>query len=124
MKRTIVGLAAAMALSGAAYAQVAHPTFPTVSPTEMYTSKLKGLNIYNQDNKAIGEIADVAVNPSNNVDAYIVSVGGFLGMGERYVAVAPSSVNVSWDASNKKWVAKMQATADELKAAPEFKYPR
>jgi hypothetical protein len=88
----------------------------------MYASKLKGLKIYNQDNKSIGEIDDFAFNGST-VDAYIVSVGGFLGMGTKYVALAPSSVQVTWNASDKKWEAKMSATADQLKAAPEFKYP-
>ena len=44
-------------------------------------------------------------------------------MGEHYVAVSPSSVNVRYDAKNDKWLASMSTTKEALKAAPEFKYP-
>jgi len=45
-------------------------------------------------------------------------------MGERYVAVSPSSVNVRYDAKADKWLASMNTTKDALKEAPEFKYPK
>ena len=61
---------------------------------------------------------------TTTVDALILSVGGFLGMGEHYVAVSPSSVNVRYDQKNDKWLASMNTTKDALKAAPEFKYPK
>lgn len=99
------------------------PTFARVSNDEMFTSKLKGLNVYNQNNESIGEISDIAITKSDQVQALILSVGGFLGMGEHYVAVAPSAVQVSYDQANKKWKATMNTTKDALKAAPEFKYP-
>ncbi len=43
-------------------------------------------------------------------------------MGTHYVAVDPDAVKVTYDASNKVWRATMNATKDQLKAAPEFKY--
>jgi hypothetical protein len=46
------------------------------------------------------------------------------GMGEHYVAVSPSSVNVRYDEKNSKWLASMNTTKEALKAAPEFKYPK
>jgi sporulation protein YlmC with PRC-barrel domain len=123
MRYSAIALAGALAIAtpAFAFAQTA-PSFATLDASEMYASKVKGLNIYNQDNKSIGEIEDVAFS-AKGVDAYIVSVGGFLGVGTKYVALAPSSVQVTWNASDKKWEAKMNATADQLKAAPEFKYP-
>jgi len=57
------------------------------------------------------------------VNGYVIGVGGFLGMGDHYVAVRPSAVKLSYDAKDKKWHASMDASADQLKAAPEFKYP-
>ncbi len=50
----------------------------------------------------------------------ILSVGGFLGMGEHYVAVSPSSVRVSYNKDKDTWSAKMNTTKEALKAAPEF----
>jgi sporulation protein YlmC with PRC-barrel domain len=101
----------------------AEAKFSTVAPNEMFSSKLKGLNVYNQKDESVGEITDIAIK-NNAVDALILSVGGFLGMGERYVAVSPSSVNVRYDQKNDKWLASMNTTKDALKAAPEFKYPK
>ena len=97
--------------------------FSTVSKDEMFTSKLKGLTVTSQKDESIGEITDLAIK-NHQVDALILSVGGFLGMGEHYVAVSPSSVSMRYDAKNDKWLASMNTTKDALKAAPEFKYPK
>ena len=101
----------------------AEAKFSTVSTDEMFSSKLKGLNVTNQKDETVGEITDLAIK-NHQVDALILSVGGFLGMGEHYVAVSPSSVNVRYDAKDKKWLASMNTTKESLKAAPEFKYPK
>jgi hypothetical protein len=101
----------------------AEAKFSTVSKDEMFSSKIKGLSVTNQKNETIGEISDIAMK-NQSVDALILSVGGFLGMGEHYVAVSPSSVKLSYDQKNDKWLASMNTTKDALKAAPEFKYPK
>lgn len=112
-------LAQSTVTTGAAPAEA---KFSTVSKEEMFSSKLKGLNITNQKDETIGEISDLAIK-NNQVDALILSVGGFLGMGERYVAVSPASVKVALNKDNK-WVATMNTTKEALKEAPEFKYPK
>ena len=101
----------------------AEAKFSTVSKDEMFSSKLKGLNVYNQKEELVGEITDIALK-GNQIDALILSVGGFLGMGEHYVAVSPASVNIKHDTKNDKWTAVMNTTKEALKAAPEFKYPK
>ena len=102
----------------------AHPgtagDYVTVQQSGDLASKLIGLDVYNNDNKDIGTIKDIALDQSGRANAYILSVGGFLGMGERYVAVSPSAVHVTF--KDSKWHAGMNATAEQLKAAPEFKY--
>jgi sporulation protein YlmC with PRC-barrel domain len=97
--------------------------YTTVPKDEMLSSKLKGLNVHNQKNESVGEIADVAIK-DHQVDALILSVGGFLGIGEHYVAVSPSSVNVRYDSANDNWLASMNTTKESMMAAPEFKYPQ
>ena len=101
----------------------AEAKFSTVSKDEMFSSKLKGLSVTNQKDETVGEITDIAIR-NHEIDALILSVGGFLGMGERYVAVSPASVDVRYDAKNNKWLASMNTTKDALKDAPEFKYPK
>lgn len=96
--------------------------FANVPAKAELSSKVVGLEVYNNANQNIGTIKDVAYN-GTNVNGYIPGVGGFLGMGDHYVAVRPSAVKLSYDAKDKKWHASMDANADQLKAAPEFKYP-
>jgi len=131
MKRFALIAASLAVLASPVFAEDAKTTgnapaeakFSTVSKDEMFSSKLKGLNVYNQNNESVGEITDLAIK-NHQVDALILSVGGFLGIGERYVAVSPSSVNVRFDEKNDKWLASMNTTKDALKSAPEFKYPK
>ena len=101
----------------------AEAKFSTVPKDEMFGSKLKGLSVTNQKDESVGEISDLAIK-NHQVDALILSVGGFLGVGERYVAVSPASVDVRYDAKNNKWLASMNTTKESLKDAPEFKYPK
>ena len=55
---------------------------------EWRASKLVGLNVYNEANEKIGDINEVILDKSGKVANVILGVGGFLGMGEHYVAVA------------------------------------
>jgi sulfite reductase beta subunit-like hemoprotein len=98
------------------------PNFIQVQNTDMLSSNVVGLDIHNSQNDNIGKIQDIAFDTSKKVTGYILLVGGFLGMGTHYVAVNPDAVMVSYDAQNKVWKATMNATKDQLKSAPEFKY--
>ena len=77
---------------GAAYAQ--NKTATTNSAATMHregewrASKLVGVNVYNDANEKIGDINDVILDKAGKVENVILGVGGFLGMGEHYVAVA------------------------------------
>ena len=81
-----------------------------------------GLDVFNGQNNDIGKTQDVVFDKTDKVIGYILSVGGFLGMGTHYVAVDPGAVAIKYDASNKVWRASMNATKNQLKSAPEFKY--
>jgi hypothetical protein len=97
--------------------------FSALPNDEILSSKLRGLNVHNQKDLSVGEIADFAIR-NNQVEAVILSVGGFLGIGEHYVAVSPSSINIHYDANNDNWLASMNTTKEALQAAPEFTYPK
>lgn len=95
--------------------------FTTVPQTDRLSSEVVGLDVYNNANQDIGTIKDIAYTGSS-VQAYILAVGGVLGVGDHYVAVSPSDLKVSYDANAKKWHANMDTTADQLKNAPAFTY--
>ena len=68
------------------------------------------------------EVMDLQSKTQPSTRAFIVAVSGILGMGDHYVAVRPSAINLSYNNSDKKWHAEMNANVDQLKAAPEYKY--
>jgi sporulation protein YlmC with PRC-barrel domain len=80
-------------------------------------------NVYDPADNKIGEIMDVLVDREGKATALIVGVGGFLGMGEKDVAVPFNAVRVTAK-DNNKWYLVMNSTKDALKSAKGFKYDR
>ena len=80
-------------------------------------------NVYDPNNNKIGEVMDVLLDRSGKVTSLIVGVGGFLGAGEKDVAVPFDAIKVTSKDSNK-WYLVMNTTKDDLKSAPGFKYDR
>jgi sporulation protein YlmC with PRC-barrel domain len=79
-------------------------------------------NIYDQNNQKLGEIMDLLVNQSGQVEAAMVGVGGFLGAGEKDVAVSFNAIKPT--KKNDKTYLTLNTTKDALKSAPGFKYDR
>lgn len=97
------------------------PTFVVQNKSDMVTSKLVGLTIQNAANETIGEIADVVLDEKYTVKSWVVGVGGFLGIGTKYVAIDPSAMKlVRVDDATLK--ATIDTNKDQLRAAPEYVY--
>jgi sporulation protein YlmC with PRC-barrel domain len=123
MRASIVAATICMTIGGVAIAQdAAAPRFINVDPTDMLSSNVVGLDVYDHSKNDIGKIQDLVLDKSKTLKGYVLSVGGFLGMGSHYVTVDPAAVAINYDPSAKRWNATMNATKDQLKAAPEFKY--
>jgi sporulation protein YlmC with PRC-barrel domain len=80
-------------------------------------------NVYDPSDNKIGEIMDVLVDRAGKATALIIGVGGFLGMGEKDVAVPFDAVQVA-SKDNNKWYLVMNSNKDALKSAKGFKYDR
>jgi sporulation protein YlmC with PRC-barrel domain len=80
-------------------------------------------SVYDPSDSKIGEIEDVLVDREGNITALIVGVGGFLGIGEKDVAVPFKAVRTTTKNDNK-WYLVMNSTKDALKSAKGFKYDR
>ena len=79
-------------------------------------------NVYDQSHDKIGDFKDVLLSPDGKVSALILGVGGFLGMGEKDIAVPFSAIKHT-TRDNKVYLT-LDTTKDALKAAPGFKYDR
>jgi len=89
-----------------------------MSSSEVRSDKLVGHAVVNAQNEKVGKIDSVILGPQGRVDKVVIGVGGFLGMGERDVAVNWRDLQVL-DNGNKIAV---NASRDQLKAMPEFKH--
>ncbi|CAG9198076.1 conserved exported hypothetical protein [Paraburkholderia tropica] len=134
MNRRAISLAAAIAnaaiftgaLGGAplAHAQgapqaIAVQRMATVqSGTGFRASKLVGSNVYDNNGSKIGSIDDIVLESPNEGAFAILSVGGFLGMGEHLIAVPFNDLQIS----AKQIV--LQTDKAGLKAMPEFHYAK
>lgn len=117
-------LAAAALLSAAAFGQ-AIAAGETGLLTSVPSSSLTVTDWYKQDvydphNNKIGKIMDVLVGKDGRVEAAIVGVGGFLGAGEKDVAVSFDAIKAT--TKNDKVYLTMDTTKDALKRASGFKY--
>jgi sporulation protein YlmC with PRC-barrel domain len=60
-----------------------------IQPDQMRASKMIGSRVYDLQNRNIGKVRDLIVNRDGKIDAVVVDVGTFLGMGGKSVAVNP-----------------------------------
>jgi sporulation protein YlmC with PRC-barrel domain len=126
MKSLIAMTAGLLIVSAPALAQGAAsgrpemlPSIPSnsVTVTDWYKQ-----NVYDSSDNKIGEIMDVLVAPEGRATTLIIGVGGFLGAGEKDVAVPFTAVKHT--VKDRKIYLTIDTTKDALKAAPGFKYDR
>jgi len=89
---------------------------------DIAASKLIGAVVYGPDDVNLGEISDLIFTKTGDIDAAIVDVGGFLGMGEKPVALQFGALNVRTDESGAVTVM-VNATLEQLDQAPTFEEP-
>jgi sporulation protein YlmC with PRC-barrel domain len=80
-----------------------------------------GQSVYNGNNESIGKVTDLIMQKQGGIVAAVVGVGGFLGIGQKNVAVPISSVTVAQNSQDGTVKLTTSESLDTLKAAPEFK---
>lgn len=159
-KYLVVGAIATVLVTGTAISQTAAPVAGTNSTAAVNRDyrgqwrvyKVIGLDVYNESNERLGDISELLTDQSGKIQTAILGVGGFLGMGERQVAIsfdrlkfvnepvvsttasnAPAATTTTGSATSvrpartasEQWYpdhAVVGVTREQLKAMPEFKY--
>jgi sporulation protein YlmC with PRC-barrel domain len=80
-----------------------------------------GQSVYNGNNESIGSVNDLILKKDGGFVAAIVGVGGFLGIGEKNVAVPMEKITVAQNTQDGSVKLTTSETSESLKAAPEFK---
>jgi len=94
------------------------PPRPTPDPLASEdVSKITGAAVYGGDNKKVGSVSTVLMQPqSKTIDRFVIGQGGVLGVGSHYVALPIS--NFRWDSQAGAF--RIAKTADDVKAMPEW----
>lgn len=140
MTRTLVVFAAVSALTmSTSLAQAPAPSSSATPPAatssnsgsskivnnqasdEWLASKLKGTTVVGSDDQKIGDVADILFDKSGQVKAFIVGVGGVLGIGAKEVAVDLTQFHQVPAANGSKEQLKVAMTKEQLSQAAEFK---
>ena len=141
MKHTLTAAAFVAILASPAFAQVNNtsPTPPSAlsgqarlesggfiesqHATDWRGSKLIGAVVYGPDNASIGSVSDVLIGNDSQVRAVVIGVGGFLGVGEKNVAVPLNALNIT-RRPNSDTIDKIGVsfTKEDLKNAPKFAF--
>jgi opacity protein-like surface antigen len=144
MKRTLTAAALTVVLAAPAFAQSTMPSTSSPAATNSSStsapaasgsfvdkqqasdwrgSKVIGATVYGPDNASIGEVNDVLIGSDGKLRAAVIGVGGFLGVGQKYVAVPFEQLNITGkpDSSSIQKIT-VTFTKDQLKDAPTFAY--
>jgi sporulation protein YlmC with PRC-barrel domain len=90
------------------------------SADQWLASKIIGASVVDNANNSIGSVNDLVVDSSGNVVAAVIGVGGFLGIGEKNVAISFKSLNITRDPNGSEKV-KTEVSKNELQQAAAFK---
>lgn len=92
------------------------------TPDEYRTSKIVGSDVYNEADEKIGNVEDIVLKSDGSMDEVVLSVGGFLGMGEKFVSLPFGDLKIARDGSSLKITT--NGTKETLKGLPDYQFFR
>jgi sporulation protein YlmC with PRC-barrel domain len=90
-----------------------------VDPGKIRSQDLVGTTVYGANDERVGEIGDLVLTKDSKIDSVIMDVGGFLGMGEKEVAVGMDKLKFMEDKAGKSYLY-TNFTKEQLKAQPAY----
>ncbi len=96
-------------------------TFVTAPPADaVLFGELEGNAVTNRNDEEIGEIQDMLIGRDGRVHGVLVSAGGFLGLGEKNVAISWNELDVAAGEDEDEYEVRVEIDRDSLEDAPEF----
>lgn len=89
----------------------------------MQASNIIGAEVMDSQGTSIGKIGDILLSAKGQVSSYVINVGGFLGIGDKPVALSTDQVTITSDQSGTLKVTTTMSK-DALNAQPEYKAPQ
>lgn len=101
--------------------EVSRDGYRSAEMAELTAAKLEGARVYGPNDENVGEINRLVLNDSGQVDRVVLDVGGFLGLGERQIAVTLDELNIVRTEDGSEFRVFIDANQANLKAQPEYK---
>jgi hypothetical protein len=102
-------------------APTTHATFVArQAPDQWLASKFRGTDVIGANEEKIGDVSDILFTKDGKILAYVVGVGGFLGIGAKDVAIDPASFQLVPGKDPSDYKLRLSMSKDELKAAAKF----
>src|SRR5580698_4352467 len=120
MRKILAATAIVIATAGLTMAQAAPPM--SSAPEGKTVTKYYKQSVYDQAKDKIGSVDDVIVSENGQVTGFMIGVGGFLGAGEKDVAVPFNAVRA--EMKDGAWYLTLDTTKDALKSAPGFDFDK
>ncbi|QND54042.1 PRC-barrel domain containing protein [Phyllobacterium sp. 628] len=90
-----------------------------VPATAVSAEKLIGTTVYGSDDETLGSVGDALMTPDGQVEAFVVDVGGFLGLGKKPIAISIENLDLLAD-KNGKIAVYTPFTKQQLEAHPAY----
>ena len=124
LSASALALAGSLAVAQTPSAQSPAPSGPMAAPrSPISMPRLLASNIYKADvydtaEHKIGDVTDLVMNSNGNITTAVIGVGGFLGVGQKDVAVPFKDLKLS-SRNGKDWLV-LNRTKEDLKSAPAY----
>lgn len=93
---------------------------PAQEEDELSASEYVGRAVYNPSQEKIGTVSDLIFAPDGAIQAAVIGVGGFLGLGEKKVGVRFDAIESRVEPETKELVLMLDVTAEQLTQAPAY----
>lgn len=100
-------------------AAIDRTTLTEVPAANLTAENLVGTTVYGANDSNVGSIGDIVLTADGQVDAVLIDVGGFLGIGAKQVAVGMDSLAFMQDANNNRYLY-TNFTKEQLEAQPAY----
>ncbi|MFZ3583553.1 PRC-barrel domain-containing protein [Loktanella sp. DJP18] len=97
--------------------------YETLTNTEVTAEELTGVNIYGPDEGDVGSIGDLVIGEDGTISQVIVDVGGFLGLGQKPVAIDYEAVQIMKQTDGDDMRAYISMTEEQLEELPRYESP-
>ena len=95
--------------------------YKAVKAAELTADKLEGARVFGPNDEDVGEINRLVLNKSGQIERVVLDVGGFLGMGERQIAVTLDELSIVRTGDSNEFRVFIDANQANLRAQPEYK---